>query len=424
MVTFVLLAMFAGCATPPPAPVPTPGMPASQPALPATQPAPEIPPPKPPAPTPPATPEVAPAAPTAALPQLRRSDWSAVAGWNSDDLTQAWDAFITGCGALKPRPEWQSVCTVAAALDKPSSATLQQFFELNFTPYRVINGDGTDSGLITGYYEPLLHGSRTRTSKYRYPVYGLPDDLLVIDLSEVYPELKNMRLRGRLDGRRVVPYYSRAQIDDQAAPLAGRELAWVDDAVELFFLQIQGSGRIQMDNGDVLRVGYADQNGYPYRSLGRMLVDRGELPLERASMQGIKRWAKQNPDKLQAALDYNASYVFFRELPAGLSGPLGALGVALTAGRSIAVDARYVPLGAPVFLATTMPNSRTPLNRLMMAQDTGGAIRGGVRADFFWGYGDRATTLAGAMRQSGRMWVLLPNDYPPPAPGAASGTSP
>jgi membrane-bound lytic murein transglycosylase A len=180
-------------------------------------------------------------------------------------------------------------------------------------------------------------------------------------------------------------------------------------------MQIQGSGRVKLDGKETIALGYADQNGYPYRSVGRLLVDRGDLPLEKASMQGIKAWAKQNPDKLQELLNYNASYVFFREMPRGLPGPVGALGVPLTARRSIAVDARYVPLGAPVFLATTMPNAHQPLNRLMVAQDTGGAIRGPVRADFFWGFGEEAATLAGRMRQSGKMWVLLPNGYPLPA---------
>jgi membrane-bound lytic murein transglycosylase A len=159
-------------------------------------------------------------------------------------------------------------------------------------------------------------------------------------------------------------------------------------------------------------VGYADQNGHPYKSIGKLLVERGELRLEEASMQGIKAWGLANPDKLPELLKSNPSYVFFRELPNGLTGPLGALGVPLTAGRSIAIDPRFIPLGAPVFLATTAPNSERPLNRLMLAQDTGGAIRGAVRADFFWGFGNAAGELAGRMKQKGRLWVLLPRDYP------------
>ena len=348
---------------------------------------------------------------------LQPATWDALTGWNADNLQLAWPAFVAGCATLKNQPAWQNVCEIALAFSEPSRETIRRFFETRFTPYQVVNADGSDSGLVTGYYEPQIAGSRTRTAKYRYPVYGLPDDLLVVDLGELYPELKNMRLRGRVDGRRVVPYYTRAQIDNGAAPLTGKEIAWVAEPVELFFLQIQGSGRVRLDNGESIRIGYADQNGHPYRSIGRLLVDRGDLPLERASMQGIKAWGAQNPDKLQELLNYNASYVFFRELPADLPGPLGALGVPLTAQRSIAVDPRFIPLGAPVFLATTMPNSRVPLNRLMMAQDTGGAIRGAVRADFFWGFGDEAGAQAGRMRQSGRMWVLLPADYPLPGNG-------
>ena len=358
------------------------------------------------------TPTPKPPAPASAL---RATGWDAVANWREDNPQLAWSAFIGSCGALKNQPAWQSVCSVATALQEPTREMVVRFFETNFAPYQVINADGTDSGLVTGYYEPLLNGSRKRSARYHVPVYGVPDDMLVIDLGEVYPELKSMRLRGRIDGRRVVPYYNRAQIDSGSAPVTGKEIVWVEDSIELFFMQVQGSGRVKLDGKETIMLGYADQNGYPYRSIGRLLVERGDLPLEKASMQGIKAWAKQNPDKLQELLNYNASYVFFRELPRDLPGPLGALGIPLTARRSIAVDARYIPLGAPVFLATTMPNSRQPLNRLMIAQDTGGAIRGAVRADFFWGFGEEAATLAGRMRQSGKMWVMLPNGYPLPA---------
>lgn len=300
-------------------------------------------------------------------------------------------------------------------MSTPDADTARRFFERFYTPYRITGSDGAAEGLVTGYYEPLLRGSRTASRRYRYPVYGVPEDLLVIDLSEVYPQLKGMRLRGRVEGRRVVPYYDRSQIDDGVPGVRGKEIAWVDDPVELFFLQIQGSGRIRLENGAMLRVGYADQNGYPYRSIGKWLVERGDLPLEKASMQGIKDWARQHPEQLKNLLNYNASYVFFRELPSDLSGPIGALGVPLTARRSIAVDARYVPLGVPVYLATTWPNSTKPLNRLVLAQDTGGAIRGAVRADFFWGYGDEAAREAGRMKQPLRMWVLLPTGMPLPA---------
>lgn len=289
---------------------------------------------------------------------------------------------------------------------------MRQFFESRFTPFRVVNPDGSHSGLITGYYEPLLKGSRFPTPRFRFPVYGMPDDLLTIDLGSLHPDLKSLRLRGRLAGNRVVPYFSRAEIEEGEALVKGRELLWVDDPVELFFLQIQGSGRVRLNSGEVVRLGYADQNGHPYRSIGRILVERGELTLDEASMQGIQAWGRRNPDKLSELLNQNPSYVFFRELPKYLPGPLGSLGVPLTAGRSLAIDPRAIPQGAPVFLSTTWPNSSKPLNRLMLAQDTGGAIRGAVRADFFWGFGEEAGNLAGKMKQAGRLWVLLPNGYP------------
>ncbi len=397
--------MLPGKPAPTPVPLPTPPAPAPV-AIPE------------PSPAPPATPapsaETPAAKPPIAANLLRPSAWKEIPGWREDDPQLAWSAFLTSCSTLANQPAWQAVCDAAKAVTARTRDNLFQFFESSFAPYQVINSDGSDSGLVTGYYEPLLRGSRSRTVTYRYPLYAVPDDLLVIDLGELSPELKSMRLRGRLEGRRVVPYYNRAQIEQGSAKVAGKEIVWVDDPVELFFLQIQGSGRVKLDSGEILRLGYADQNGHPYRSIGRLLVDRGDLPLERASMQGIKAWARKNPDKLQDVLNTNASYVFFRELPSDLPGPLGALGVPLTARRSIAVDPRFVPLGAPLFLATTWPNSKRPLNRLMLAQDTGGAIRGPVRGDFFWGYGEEAAALAGSMRQSGRMWVFLPNGYPLP----------
>lgn len=363
----------------------------------------------PPAPLPGAS---APAAvPAAAIPPLQLRAWEEVAGWNDDDLAPAWQAFRQSCAALRAQPSWQAACDAADALRQPDSAALNAFFREQFAPYQATHPDGNTEGLITGYYEPLLSGSRSPSARYRYPLYAAPEDILVVDLAGVYPELKNLRLRGRLQGNRVVPYFSRAEIENGAAPLQGRELFWVDNPVELFFLQIQGSGRIRLEGGETVRIGYAEQNGHPYKSIGRLLVERGELPLEKASMQGIKLWASQNPGKVAELLNSNPSYVFFRELPDGLGGPLGALGVPLSAGRSIAVDPRVIPLGAPVFLATTWPNSSRPLNRLMLAQDTGGAIRGAVRADFFWGFGDEAGKLAGGMKQSGRMWVLLPKGY-------------
>ncbi|WP_295623350.1 murein transglycosylase A [uncultured Nitrosomonas sp.] len=343
----------------------------------------------------------------------KRVQWSALTDWNNDDLFPAWQTFLQSCRVLSKQLIWQENCRIAASLQHPNNLALKNFFETYFIPYQVINTDNTEEGLVTGYYEPLLKGSRTSSERYRFPVYAAPDELLTIELGEAYPELKDLRLRGRLNGRKVVPYYSRADIMNNPKLLNGYELLWVEDEVELFFLHVQGSGRIVFDNGEVMKIGFADQNGFPYNSIGKLLVQRGELPLEQASMQGIKQWGRQNPSKLAELLQQNARYVFFRELPSDLSGPIGAMGVPLTAGRSIAIDPLSIPQGVPVFLATTWPNTNKPLNRLMVAQDVGGAIKGGVRADFFWGFGHEAGNQAGKMKQAGKMWILMPKEYQP-----------
>ncbi|MDP5009466.1 MAG: MltA domain-containing protein, partial [Glaciimonas sp.] len=225
--------------------------------------------------------------------------------------------------------------------------------------------------------------------------------------------LKGLRLRGRVKGNRVVPYPTRAELD-KTGMLSGKEIVWVDDAVDAFFLQVQGSGRVRLADGEILRVAYADQNGYPYKSIGRYLIDKGELTLAQASAQGIKAWLAANPSRQQELLNANPSYVFFKEekVVNHKEGPKGAQGVPLTPLRSIAVDAQFVPLGVPVFLSTTRPNSSKNLQQLMVAQDTGGAIKGAVRADFFWGFGDEAGEQAGRMKQRGMMWVLLPKSAP------------
>jgi membrane-bound lytic murein transglycosylase A len=339
--------------------------------------------------------------------------WSfeALPGWSDAKLEPSLRAFAAGC----PRAGGPLIgaCALASTVAQDDEAAARRFFESAFTPYALVSGDGADTGLVTGYYEPLLLGSREKSDVYRYPVYGVPDDLVVVDLAGVTPEVRNLRLRGRLEGRRVVPYWSRAEIDARREKLPAPVIAWVADPVDLFFLQVQGSGQILLAGGERLRVGYADQNGHPYRSLGRYLVDRGELPLEQASMQSIKEWAAANPDKLREALNYNSSYVFFREV-ADPRGPVGALGVPLVAQYSLAVDRRFVPLGAPLYLETTLPVSEEPLHRLMAAHDTGGAIRGVVRADFFWGSGAEAGAMAGRMRQQGRLWLLWPRGEPLP----------
>lgn len=364
----------------------------------------------------------APPAVPARVSPLEAVDFGALPGWKDGEQGAAWGALLSSCQALRWREAWRGVCARAMALRAPRDEDARRFLEDNFVPWRLANPDGATDGIITGYYEPLVRGSRIRSAPYLYALYAPPEDLLTIDLAAVNPELRGMRLRGRLDGKRVVPYYTRAEITRGAALVGGKEIVWVDDPVEAFFFQVQGSGRVQFENGEMLRLGYADQNGHPFQSIGRYLVERGELKLGEASMQAIKSWAAANPKRLEELLNQNPSFVFFRELPLNdpANGPVGALGVPLVPGRSIAVDPRYVPLGAPVFLATSFPASDAPLNRLVIAQDTGGAIRSPVRADFFWGFGAEAGAQAGRMRQQGKMWVLLPKDFKPGSPGSAT----
>jgi membrane-bound lytic murein transglycosylase A len=332
--------------------------------------------------------------------------FEALPGWPSAGLDQSLRAFLAGC----PRPgALARACEAARLVPAADPPAARAFFEATFVPYALVSSEGASSGLITGYYEPVIEGSRAQTERFRFPIFGVPEDLIVVDLATVNPDVRNLRLRGRLEGRRLVPYASRAEIETKGVPAP--VIAWAASPVELFFLQIQGSGQVQLDTGERIRVGFADQNGHPYRSLGRYLLDRGELVLEQTSMQGIKEWASANPTKLQEALNANPSYVFFRELPPS-EGPPGALGVPLSPEFSLAVDRRFVTLGAPVYLATTYPLSEAPLERLMAAQDTGGAIRGIVRADFYWGTGPEAGALAGRMRQQGSLWLLWPRGEP------------
>ncbi len=337
--------------------------------------------------------------------QYVETSFAALPGWDSTNLEPSLRAFVAGC----PRASGAMInaCAIATTITIGDEAGARRFFESTFTPFALSSTESGDTGLVTGYYEPILRGSRTRDSANRFPIFGVPDDLVVVDLAAVAPEVRNLRLRGRVEGKRVVPYYSRAEIESRGEGFRAPVIGWTADPVELFFLQIQGSGQLELERGERIRLGYAEQNGHPYRSLGRNLVERGELKLEEASMQGIKAWAAANPAKLQDALNVNASYVFFRE-STDPRGPVGALGVPLVPQYSLAVDRRFIPLGAPVFLATTFPLSDEPLLRLAAAHDTGGAIRGVVRADFFWGTGEQAGVSAGRMRQNARLWLLWP----------------
>jgi len=236
--------------------------------------------------------------------------------------------------------------------------------------------------------------------------------LLVVDLGAIYPQLNGMRLRGKLVGNKVVPYHNRGQLDDDRELLRGAEILWVNSPVDVFFLHVQGSGLVELTDGSVAAVGYANQNGHPYQSIGRVLIEMGELEKDEVTLFTIRDWLKSNPERLNEVLAKNPSYVFFELRDAQVVGPTGSLNVALTPRRSIAVDRKVIPLGAPVWLQTTLPNeAQSPLNQLMLAQDTGGAIKGHVRADVFWGRGGEAEEMAGLMKQPGELFVLLPRGF-------------
>ena len=337
--------------------------------------------------------------------------WARLPGWQEDRLAQAWPALQNSCQKMPARDaRWNDLCATAALFPTLDDDTARAFFETRFIAHEVSGDNGAADGLITGYYEPLLHGSRVKTKRFRYPLYGQPDDLVAVDLGGLYPELQGKRYRGRLDGNRVVPYYSRAEISSAKRPADAAVLAWVDDPVALFFLEIQGSGRIQLPDGKMLHVGYADQNGHPYVAIGRTLVESGAMKLEEATLPGIHAWLKANPDQAQAVLNSNPSYVFFTVRAPDSPGPVGALNVPLVPERSIAVDPGFIPLGSPVWFDASLPGNGAarPYRRLVFAQDTGGAIRGPMRADLFFGFGENAERLAGTMRQRGKMYVLQP----------------
>ncbi|HWL63280.1 MAG TPA: MltA domain-containing protein [Steroidobacteraceae bacterium] len=357
------------------------------------------------------------------VPSLRYlpAQWQELPGWTADDLAAAWPALQASCRSPRMPQAWRPFCTQVLAVPASERAAQRTLLETRLRPWRlVLEGEGgrparQDQGLITGYYEPVLNGSRRRGGSFQTPLYAVPDDLVIVDLGALYPALQGERVRGRLQGRRVTPYPDRAQLADGQLP-GGKEIVWVDSAIDAFFLQIQGSGRVRLPDGTMIRVAFADVNGHPYRAIGRYLVAQGEMTVEEATAPAIRQWLAAHPDRQAEVFNTNPSVVFFREQPLGnpAVGPDGAMGVPLTAGRSLAVDPRLLPLGAPMFLASTHPVSGAPLQRLMLAQDTGGAIRGALRADFFWGMGAEAGDAAGRMRQDGALWLLWPVDQPLP----------
>lgn len=343
--------------------------------------------------------------------QYQPVSFSDLPGWQNDDIQKGFNTWKSGCPRLKNDNIWGAVCLDAMNIPDNSQA-IRAFLESNLIPLQLNNADGSQTGLITGYYEPVYDGSLTQTETARYPLYERPENLITVALDELYPELKGKRLRGKLSGQKLVPYASSSEITQRGidAPV----LAWLQNPMDVQFMQIQGSGRVRLANGREIRIGYSDQNGHPYQPIGRWLVQQGELPADAVSMQSIRTWAQTHPERITELLASNPSYVFFRQLPPSSGGPIGSLGIPLTAERSIAVDRQIILLGSLVYLATDRPDNTDKIQKLVAAQDTGGAIKGQVRADYFWGTGNGAGDLAGKMKQKGLLWLLWPKNKPFP----------
>ncbi len=306
---------------------------------------------------------------------------------NYDEVLQL---FIKECKIAKVQKLYGALCQKA---DKSKDS--KAFISKNFELYR-IESETKEEGLLTGYYEASLFGSRTKHFPFVYPLYSEPDDLVTVDLASVYPQLKGLRLRGRVEGKKLIPYYTRAEL----SKIQAKPICYTDDKVARFFLEIQGSGRIKLDNGKTLYVTYANQNGYPYTSIGRYMIQKRYIKKD-LSLQSIERFLKVHPEKMSEILNQNRSVVFFRVSNRPAS---GALGMELTPMRSVAVDPRYIPLGAMLYCET----SKRGFKGIVFAQDTGGAIKGDVRVDLFTGYGEEAKQIAGRLKEKLKMWILLP----------------
>lgn len=331
-------------------------------------------------------------------------DFADLPGWERDDPGTAGIVLEHTCAKLGVHAGWDEACR-----DRPHDpAGLRAAIENRFRPWRIFDG-GKDDGLFTGYYEAVLRAARTRQGRYQTPVYGVPPDLAVADLGLFKPELRGQRITGRVENNRFMPYPGRAAITE-AADFKAPVLLWADDPVDVFFLQVQGSGRALLDDGAELRLAYAAQNGRPYTAIGRVLKEQGLLTEDKVTMASIRAWLRDHPGEQDSIMNSNASYVFF-QINNG-SGPVGAAGLPLTPERSLAVDPKFILLGAPVWIDCGHPEGGQ-MQRLMIAEDTGGAIKGPIRGDVFWGYGARAEALAGSMQSRGRIYLLLPHGVTP-----------
>ncbi len=351
---------------------------------------------------------------------FKKVDFSALPTMPDQNWEPALEALKISCRKMSAQAGWEDVCAKAS---RTTAFEAKEFFLENFTPYQSLsqNTDAqgnvslSDTGKMTGYYEPILYGSRTKKAPYVYPLHTMPADQITVDLDEVYPKLKGMRLRGQLKGNRLVPYDSRAELAKRN--LDQYAIAWVEDPVAAFFLQVQGSGRIVLPDGTYMRVGYGDVNGHPYRGIGNYLVRQGYLKSHQLSMQSIQAWAKRNPSKVQSVLNQNPSYVFFieRKDQDPNEGPIGSQGVPLTEKGSVAVDRRFYQMGWPIVVDVEQTNPDMKFTRAVEAQDTGGASHGPIRFVLYCVSCDEAALAAGRQNSRVKAWVLLPNGMNPPS---------
>lgn len=349
--------------------------------------------------------------------ELERSSFSDLSDWKQDNISTAINALKKSCQKIKdntneyidmlsaikiPTADYLKICS---NLTNVRPIKYKEFIENNFTPY-LVKYNGESEGKFTSYYEAELHAAYHKTERYKYPIYGRPFDLIELNLQDFDKTLPNKRLVGRIKGNKFIPYYSRAEIHDK--PLNAPVILWGDNEVDIYVMQIQGSAVAQMEDGSKIRIGYADNNGRQFKGIGSILLEEKLIKPGQASMGKIKKWLKENPEKAVAPMNKNERYVFHRLINS--EGPIGAQGVSLTAGRSLAVDRKYIPLGALLWLETNGPD-KEEIHKLVIAQDIGGAIKGGVRGDYFWGSGgDDVLEKAGKMHAKGKYYILLPKD--------------
>ncbi len=357
-------------------------------------------------------------------PNLRQVPFAQLPSWDKTDTKKSLIAFQVSCKAfLRQDPDravgsqyieltakdWHPACRAASQMTIYSKESARTFFQTWFTPVEFYD-EKPVGGLFTGYYMPSLHGSLTQTKRYNVPIYGLPQTMVTINLGLFASDLMYRKAVGRVDGHKVVPFYTREEINSGAIAANTPVIAWVDNPIDRLTLEIEGSGIVKLTDGTQMAVGYAGENGATYTSIARVLIDQGVMTRDNASMQHIYRYLTEHPEQIDLVLNQNKSFVFFTKLKQDVA--LGSQGVALTPGYSLAVDRKWIPMGVPMWLDTTRPDhlsdQQKSFHRLMIAQDTGGAIRGPVRGDVYWGEGDRATEIAGRMKNTGHYWLLLP----------------